>query len=230
MAVNQELASRLEWVHYLVHDIRSPVTVALCGVELALERGAHHGNGETVEALQHAVTELVRVRGMLQDLLDVNRFRLGVLSLASIHVDLAAVANEVAGKLQFTARSRNLTIAVEAADHATTHADPEILRRVFTNLLDNAIRYARRRVSVHVGRAPDAVVVFVANDGPEIWDHIQHRIFEPWSVLAPGGPSHGTGLGLAFCRIALEAHHGRIWIERADEGDVIFAFAIPHPG
>jgi signal transduction histidine kinase len=106
--------------------------------------------------------------------------------------------------------------------------DVEMIRRVMINLLENAIKYTRSpgRITVFGRREGGAVVVGVRDSGPGIAPQDQKTVFEKFARLAQDGPK-GLGLGLAFCRLAVEAHGGSIWVESELGQGSTFAFSLP---
>jgi signal transduction histidine kinase len=219
-----ELGTRFDWVRYLVHDLRSPVGAAQGAVRFLQKALANSTDPDVRGALDDADSALRSIIAMVQDIIDTDRLRRGALLPERKPIDLSAIAREVSKSSLAEARPRGLDI-VTIAPRAPVAGDPTLLTRAVTNLVQNAVRHARRR-PVIVEVEPGAPVTFrVTNDGPGIApEHVQ-SLFEPWVVL--DGAAKGTGLGLAFCRNVILAHGGRIWLDSADEGCVSFAFSLP---
>jgi len=199
-----------DWVRYIVHDLRNPVGVAIGNLAYVMEE-APIASDESRRALEDARCELGRVTSMLQDILDTDRLQRGVLALERARVDLERLGRELLAPTRGLVGGRRLDVVLDAAGPCIVDGDPALLRRVLVNLMGNAVRYARSRVRLAFEGAPGAVRVSVENDGPGIGEELCARIFEPWIVLDPtGGVTHGTGLGLAFCRLVVAAHGGEI--------------------
>jgi signal transduction histidine kinase len=209
-----------DWVRYLIHDLRSPVTVAMATVSVAV---AQNKDPELARYLHDTEVALDETAVMLRDILDTDRIKRGVLTPHREAVDLAALAHEVAGKVAKAHR-----VEVIAEGETMIAADPMLLGRVFGNLILNASRYARDApIRVEVSGTAHGVSAKVVNDGPAIDPELAPYLFEPWLKIEGLERSHRTGIGLAFCRLACEAHDGRIWLESPDAGSVTFAFGIP---
>lgn len=219
-----------DWVRFLVHDLRNPVAVAVNNLGLALENPSPDLDSDVQQALAEAQGELQRVAAMLQDLLDTERLQRGLLVPKHQRCSLLTVVREVARSMRVLADARRTAILVEGMGDTTVEADPGLLERVCANLVGNAIRYARRRpIQVQVDGEGAEVTIRVQNDGPAVLPEVRARLFEPWALVSGsvGGGTQGTGLGLAFCRLAVEAHGGRIWLENAADGQVVFAVRLP---
>jgi signal transduction histidine kinase len=121
---------------------------------------------------------------------------------------------------------------VASADDAQVSFDPLLLSRVLQNLIDNALKYGARRapVTVRATVRDEALKLTVEDCGAGIPVEARARIFDPWSRLTqPGEPERiaGHGLGLAFCKQAVEAHGGRIDIEDAEPQGTRFVITLP---
>jgi K+-sensing histidine kinase KdpD len=119
-----------------------------------------------------------------------------------------------------------------APDAPVFRGDARLLKRVIGNLLENALTHAGRgvRVTVSARRDPMGIRIAVDDDGPGVPKNERETIFSRFtSVRRPNSTRHGTGLGLAFCRIAIAAHGGRIWVEDGRQGDRGSSFQIVLP-
>jgi signal transduction histidine kinase len=110
-------------------------------------------------------------------------------------------------------------------------ADSEMIRRVLINLLENAIKYSGEGMKITVGakRAGDFVEMYVKDEARGIPKSEQERIFEKFARVQMGasGNTKGLGLGLAYCKLAIEGHGGKIWVESEVGKGSRFAFTIP---
>jgi signal transduction histidine kinase len=117
-----------------------------------------------------------------------------------------------------------------AADLPPVSVDVELVRRVFQNVIGNAIKFTPPdgtvRVSAQIDPSDERMLtVCVCDTGPGVPLDLQPRLFEKFVT----GRSHGrgSGLGLAFCRLVLEAHGGRIWVESGAGPGAMFKFTLP---
>jgi signal transduction histidine kinase len=116
-----------------------------------------------------------------------------------------------------------------APDLPPVEMDVDMIRRVVINLLENAIKYTRSegRIAISARREEKQVIVGVSDTGPGIAPRDHARIFERFARLHRGESAKGLGLGLAFCRLAVEAHDGRIWVESDIGKGATFSFTLP---
>jgi signal transduction histidine kinase len=108
-------------------------------------------------------------------------------------------------------------------------ADMDMIHRVLINLLENAIKYtpADGRITISARKEEEHVLIEVSDSGPGIATSDQQRIFEKYARIRRGSRSKGIGLGLAFCRLAVEAHGGKIWVESEPGQGSSFLFTLP---
>jgi signal transduction histidine kinase len=104
-----------------------------------------------------------------------------------------------------------------------------MLERVLINLYQNAIKFTPSKGQIEFGIEPDGEVIrfWVQDSGPGVDPEYIDRIFDKYTRIHPDERIKGLGLGLAFCRLAVEGHGGRIWVENLPEGGAIFSFTIP---
>jgi signal transduction histidine kinase len=155
---------------------------------------------------------------MIMNLLDLSKADEGRLVPVHRPIEIAELAAEIIGAMAARARSAEVELVAEVASH-TIHADPDLVRRVLENLVDNAIRHAPAETRVRISSAAhDAgVELRVADAGPGVPPALRDRVFDRF-VQGDAGPRDSRGLGLAFCKLAIEAQGGAIWIEDAHRG------------
>jgi two-component system, sensor histidine kinase and response regulator len=157
---------------------------------------------------------------MIVNLLDVSKADEGQLEPKPVRIPLAAFVDDIVASMQVRAQSSSVTLERAVAADAHVDGDPDLLRRVIENLIDNAIRHAPEdsRVSLAASRADDGTEIRVRDAGAGVPPEQRDQVFDRF-VTAHGTRSN-RGLGLSFCKLAVEAHRGRIWIEDATPGAV----------
>ena len=217
-------------VHMLVHDLRTPLTGIRMYLELLREdaRLTRAGGGlrELVDEA-NAVSE--RMTAMVNDMLDVSRLEEGAMLVQRKAADLTQLAAEA---MKVAGAGRRVELSFEAPpDGVKVDCDPELIRRVIANLVANAVDFSpdRSKVQVRVENGGPEARVEVADQGPGIPAEFHERIFEKFGQadVMRQRVKHSSGLGLTFCKLAIEAHGGRIGVESESGQGSRFWFTIP---
>lgn len=221
--------------HAMVHDLNNPLTSIMAGAEMAAECPGHIPTCSNREHLSVVREAAVEMKNMLSDILDISRMEEGKLRLKLRRVDPSALADGAAAAMDYVARAESRTIKVTAPSGLPPAAvDAPLVKRVLENLLANALRYSPKDVPVSLTVSPSKgkVRFSVADAGsgapPDHLDKIFDKYFQ--SLPAKNGERKGKGLGLAFCRLAVEAHGGRIWAENLRPRGLAVHFELPPAG
>jgi PAS domain S-box-containing protein len=220
----------------LIHDLRSPVSVILGSIDLLDETIPSDIHTEIVDrSLQVARRSAKRVLRLIMSLLDVARMQAGRIELDRTAVDLAAMVPDLLTDIEMIADEYKISVNSEIAkDLPVIFVDEDKISRVIINLLDNAVKFSPENSAIKVAvRAEGNDIVFqIWDQGPGISDENRAIIFERFSQISGQlGRWRGAGLGLAFCRLAIEAHGGRIWVDDSPEGQgSVFSFLLPIRG
>jgi two-component system sensor histidine kinase/response regulator len=215
-------------IAFVVHDLKNPVNSMDLHAQL-LERipGLPPRARPSLARIRDGARTQLR---LIMNLLDIARGEEGHLALVRSRVDLVALVGEVVTTLEL--RASDGAVSLESSVEAPfAHADGELLRRVLENLVENAIRHAPEGTKVRVSTVAHAegVQLGVADAGAGIPEYARQKVFERFAQLGSDDATStraGRGLGLAFCKLAVEAHGGRIWVEAADPG-VAFHLLLP---
>jgi two-component system heavy metal sensor histidine kinase CusS len=167
---------------------------------------------------------------MIEDLLAVSRLEDSTFPLALELVSVSDVFRSIVQSYARKARQRSVSLTPIPENDCKVWADPALLRRVIENILDNSLRYTP--ASGHVGiamRSTDAVEIAISNDGPPIAPEDRERIFEKFARGSAENPAAGSaGLGLYFCKRAVEAHGGRISVLQTADWPTSFVIQLPN--
>ncbi len=216
---------------FVVHDLKNPVNSMDLHAQLVLRDPALPEDAR--QSVAQIRTEARQLNRMILNLLDISKADEGRLTAERSDVDLAGLHAEVAAELEANARARAVTL--QARLEATSlRADVDLLRRALTNLVENAVRHAPAGTSVTVSsaRVDGGTEIHVSDAGPGVAPDMRDTIFEPFVQLSGADlpPTRaGRGLGLAFCKLAVEAHGGRLWVGDASPG-ARFSVRIPDEG
>lgn len=227
--------AREEFSQMIVHDLRSPLTAVTSSVELLSEiippdNEFSHLVTKTAGASQRAIRKLLN---RVDSLLDISRMKSGVMSLHLEEVDdLGPLVDNVRTELEPLARELDIVVVPDMPEtHPRLVIDVEKVERVLLNLVDNALKFSPRESEIVVRvRIEDYLLrVDVIDQGPGVPEASRQSIFERFVQIQNQAGRHrgGSGLGLNFCKLAVEAHGGKIWIEENPVGGSIFAFTLP---
>jgi two-component system sensor histidine kinase/response regulator len=215
--------------HMIVHDMASPIQTIGMAVDLVLSGEAGQGR-EHVEVLSRASDAARNLSEMVNSLLDISRMESGRMPLHRTNVNLRHLAEEAAETMHLLAGAKNIGLIVQGPP-VTLHADTDLIRRVFINLIRNALKFTPKggEVTVAVSASDSLAMVEVRDTGIGIPEECHERIFEKFGQVDPGYQrhEHSSGLGLTFCRLALVAHGGRIGVRSRLGAGSTFWFVLP---
>jgi signal transduction histidine kinase len=189
----------------------------------------------TEQALRVAHNGTQRVLGLIETLMDIARLKSGKIELNLTWLDFHHLAANTVAELLTQANEASISLQNDVpADLPKIRADNGKIGRVFTNLLDNALKFTpdNGQVSVSAEWNPaGAIAVHVSDTGPGIPEEYREKIFDRFSqVPGQSGRRRGSGLGLTFCKLAVEAHGGHIWVEPRPGGGSTFTVVLPIEG
>ena len=205
--------------HMIVHDLRSPLT-GLRGY-LELLRTSANGNAEVLAYATEADVIAGRLTEMISQVLDVSRLESGQMPLSLKEINLVELLPAAVASLGPPPTGVELAYDLPSSPVMVT-CDPELISRVLTNLVGNAYKFTPSGGRVRVGLEDDTdrVRFTVTDNGPGIPPEFRGLIFEKFGQ-APLGRATGarsSGLGLNFCKLAVDAHRGKIGMEAAQSG------------
>jgi two-component system clock-associated histidine kinase SasA len=238
----EELEAQLRFkdriIAMMAHDLRNPLTAASIAVE-TLELGYTPSPNHspkltpelTVKLLNHAKTQIRAINRMITDILKTARGASLELQLHPQEMDLPALCLEVVELLQRRLQEKQQAIVTEIPqDLPPVYADGNQIKRVLTNLLDNAIKYTPvggKVAIVALHRTTQKVQVLVSDTGPGIPPENCDKIFEESYRLQRDSAQEGYGLGLALCQRIIRAHYGQIWVDSVPGEGSSFYFTLP---
>ncbi len=206
------------------HELRTPFTVVY-GLATTMQRMRDTLTPQERRELEDAlVGQSDRVRGLLDDLLDVDRLARGTLRAARSQVDAAAIVRRTVDSWDYDG-----TVDLEVPDELLASVDGVLLERIVANLLENAAKYAPG-ASVRLCLAPTGrhgVRIEIDDTGPGIPSGELRRIFEPFHRVDDDHPRPGTGIGLALVSEFARIHGGRAWAEQTGDGGAHIVVELP---
>mgnify|MGYP003407154594 FL=1 len=214
---------------FVVHDLKNPVgTLDLCAQQLLRDQQLPERAKRTVQRMRDETRVILH---MLLNLLDIGRADEGSLVPRKDTVLLDALFDQVQRDLDLKAQGHGVTF-VRAGETLAITGDPELLRRVLENLVENAIRHAPEGSAVRLAARvveSGVVEIRVADQGGGIAPEARNKVFDPFVQRGHGErvvERTSRGLGLTFCKVAVEAQGGHIWIEDENPG-AAFCVTLP---
>ncbi len=205
---------------FVVHDLKNPVSTVDLQAQLLLRDPSLSDKAKrAVSSIREETRALMR---LLLNLLDISKSEEGHLVPKVTSVELPALVADVLEAHSARAAARELTLESELSA-TSVDADPDLLRRVLENLVENALRHGAEGSRVRVSSQESdegAVELRVTDAGPGVPAEMKESIFDRFVQLGGdrSATRSGRGLGLTFCKHAVEAHGGRIWVEDAAPG------------
>jgi len=221
---------RLDLTHMVIHDLRNPLT-AICYfldlLEMTENQNLSVSTRELIPGVRRCAEEL---RNMISSILDVSKMEAGEMTLQSELCDLDVLIREVVDSSQPLPDDRSVTFE-SVGSVLTVVVDSGLIRRVFQNLLSNALKFTPKggvvRIVAHTTLTE--IRVTITDTGCGIPPEYHQQIFEKFGQVEAGNNRQGTGLGLTFCKMAVEAHHGRIGVESEAGKGSTFWITLPCP-
>jgi PAS domain S-box-containing protein len=227
----QSEAQRENLMRMMVHDLRSPLSSTLTSLEYLRAISGDTLVGDQVKLLDIAVNSADKMLRLVNAILDVNRLKSGAMPLVRNIVDVTDITDEVVAEAAVLSSDKDIKITTDIpATLPPIDVDPILIARVIQNLLNNAVKFTPEGGAIHLKawQAPDDLTklyMAIQDTGPGISPDIRDRLFQEFVTGLQMG--RGSGLGLAFCKLALEAHGERIWIDSEVGKGSTFTFTLP---
>jgi len=228
---------REDLTHTMVHDLRNPLTNIRMALELLNQvnnrPGAPAPDEQSREVVAIALNSTQRMLSLVNAILDVNRLESGQMPLVREPLSLFEAVTEVFRLQLPLVMEKNLRLEnAVAPELPTPYVDGGLVRRVLQNLVGNAIKFTPDDGNIRVSAAVEAngerVQVTVSDSGPGLPPEVRANLFQKF--VTGHHRERGSGLGLAYCRLAIEAHGGRIWASSEPGRGAVFHFTLPLNG
>ena len=223
---NQDLAA------ILVHDLQGPLGNVLTSLEMVQEGLAQQAESGLSLMMDIAVRSSKQLQTLVHSLLDIGRLEAGQKVTDRRPVSVSELLEYVAEAEGPVLEQRQVTLSQELSPGLPLiNVNADIIQRVLLNLFDNALKVSKPgqviAIRANVENGDGAVRISIVDQGPGIPTVDRERIFEKYQRINGISASKGLGLGLAFCKLAVEAHGGRIWVEDAPVAGACFCFTLP---
>jgi len=225
--LNTALATQRRFMADASHELRTPVSIMRTAADVTLAQ-EHRDESEYREALTAVSQQTSRLARLVDDMLVLARADAGGYPMMPAEVDLDAVVDDCVRELASRAAVKSIRVTSRLQPISVT-ADEALLRRMFGNLLTNAVTYTPAGGAIDVTMAPRAgvVAIHIADTGPGIPADDRERVFERFVRLDPARGEGGAGLGLAIARWVAEAHGGHVDLLTTGPDGSVFSATIP---
>ncbi len=224
-------AARRGFVASVSHELRTPLTI-MQGYTEALMDGVAEDEQQRRKYLLNIYEEAIRLGRLVDDLLDLRRLESGMISLRMERVNVSDIIENTGAKFEDTVSGKGIRVSVNLPEGSLLAAgDPDRLKQVIINLVDNAVRFSPRGSTVEVrgDLAGDEIKVSVKDEGPGITEDEQQLVWERFykADSFKTGRDSGSGLGLAIARQIIELHGGRVGLDSSPGAGSTFWFTVP---
>ena len=221
-------------LHLMIHDLRSPLTNVMMGLQLMQTSPAETPDAQQLKVMDICVTSCQWMLRLINSVLDLARLESGQLPLRINNVRVEELVETSLDQVRLWAAQTpvHLTTSLEAVPRETVRADAEMTVRILTNLLSNAIKFSpsETTITIHVAPAPEGMVAFsITDQGKGVPKEWTQKVFDKYAQVDVQKKTGliGSGLGLAFCRQAIEAQQGQIWLESEVGHGTTVTFTLP---
>jgi PAS domain S-box-containing protein len=214
----------------IYHDLRSPLANIVSSLEILSSLIPMEEGSAVHSVLQVANRSTDRMQRLINSLLDINRLEAGQPITEDLKVQVSRMVSEAVETTLPNIESKSQTIETWVADGLPDiHIDEDMIKRVLINLIENASKYSpsHSQILVSATQAENEIRFTVDDSGPGIPEAYKDIIFDKFSRVNVSPTRKGLGLGLAFCRLAVNAHGGKIWVENRPEKGSSFIFTLP---
>lgn len=221
-------ASRDSLTGMIIHDLRTPLTGISGFLDLLRTTTQGRLDAKDLELIEMAASGTVTLRDMITSILDVNRMEAGEMPVTLQPADLRTVVDDAVQSFSSQLSGRTLNAAIPSLP-VQLLCDQDLTLRVLCNLISNAIKYTRANgtIQIEIVDHGECVEITIADNGSGIPAEYHAQVFEKYGQVDGRKFRHSTGLGLAFCKLAIEAQGGGIGLESIEGEGTTVRFTLP---
>ncbi len=205
----------------LVHDLKNPINVIIGNAN-------DYKNNKTALHVNDAASKMLV---LVLNLLDVEKYETTTMKISNSQFQIQALIDNIYQQIKYSLEIKNIRFQLNITNNYTLYADMSIIERVLVNLLTNAIKFTPQNGKITINATPineKQMSISVADSGSGINHNLHKRIFEKYSQIGNEYQTQASGLGLAFCKIAVERHGGSIYLQKNRKEGAEFIFSIPY--
>jgi NtrC-family two-component system sensor histidine kinase KinB len=235
--VEQDISAQMELeqlredlTSMVYHDLRGPLHTIYSSIVTLTKLLARENSSVVKDLLDVGARSTKQLSRLVESLLDIQRLEEGKAVLNAKSISIHALLAEASQLVNPLIHESEQKLKLDFSDELPLlTCDADMILRVITNLMENAVKYTPKggQITLSARQVTNAVRISVNDSGPGIAPDMQGKIFEKFSRVKYQDAPKGVGLGLAFCRLAVEAHGGRIWVESEPQHGSSFIFTLP---
>ncbi|MBB4802768.1 ligand-binding sensor domain-containing protein/signal transduction histidine kinase/DNA-binding response OmpR family regulator [Flavobacterium nitrogenifigens] len=217
--------AKIDFFTNVAHEIRTPLTLIKGPLEKLL--GLNHELEEVPQHLSIMKKNTSRLLKLVNELLDFRKSEIGGLKLTFVEANISSMVRNFHLRFSQLIEERELEFELELGEK-DIHAfvDKEAFKKILSNLINNAIKYSNKTVSISLFRDEKKLTLIVKNDGKIIPNHLKNKIFEPFFRVDENSTASGTGIGLSLAHSLAQLHNGSLELV-ADSTYNIFELVVP---
>lgn len=218
--------AKIEFFTNVAHEIRTPLTLIKSPLESLLKK--NYESPEVLNNLAIMDKNANRLLNLVNELLDFRKAEMDYLKLTFVETNVSAIVKELRDEFSPMVVEKNLKLELELGEKDIyAFVDEEAFRKILSNLINNAIKYANKRAIITLYRDEKNLEFSVKNDGVLIQKGLQTKIFEPFFRATGSQNQTGTGIGLSLAHALTELHNGRLTLHFHDETMNTFVLQLP---
>lgn len=222
-----------EFIMAASHELKTPLTSIGMSISLLKEKSLEKLDSKESELLNAADEEVLRLKALVNDLLDISRIEAGKMPIDLDSVSVEQIFQKAVGVLKNQADEKNVELSFNLhGDLPVIKADVNKITWVLTNLISNSLRYTEEKgyIRLYAEQAGSQIFISVADNGAGIPYEYQSRIFDKFVQVKTEKALGGSGLGLSICKEIVRAHGGTIWVDSQPGKGSTFTFTVPIAG
>lgn len=220
---------RTDLTRTMVHDLQSPMSTAHTSLDFVIDLDGQNLSQTSQRFLDIAKNNISKAGQLVNSILDISRLERGVVPLDRQLFSIGELFESIATNFSPLALNKEIAIVTELEPGLITWSDWGLTERVLYNLVDNSLKFTPTmgQITIRARAVDEAIYVSIQDTGSGIPVPLQARIFD--TFVTGSQKERGSGLGLAYCRLAVEAHGQQIWIENSSPAGTTFTFTLPTP-
>jgi len=210
---------KLDFISNVSHELKNPLAIVKEAISLTLDGISGKIDKKQAHILQIAITNIDRLRRMLDSLLDLAKLEAGKASINRTYIDLEKLISDSVDFIKLAAKNKSIKLKVNfTMKYSKIWADYDKITQVVTNLLSNALKFTPKggKIELTLKKQDRNVLISIQDSGLGIKKDDLPKLFNKFErVGISSKKAEGTGLGLAICKEIIEIHRGEIWAESA---------------